>query len=58
MGLFLNIMLGLDFIFFPIACLCCFSILYFFKKKKNGGEDAEFYFFSFDSFSDIVCIFA
>jgi hypothetical protein len=27
------------------------------KKKKIGGEDAEFYFI-FDSFSDIVCVFA
>jgi len=27
------------------------------KKKKIEVEDAEFYF-SFDSFSDIVCIFA
>jgi hypothetical protein len=29
------------------------------KKKKIGGEDAELYFFfSFDSFSDISCVFA
>jgi hypothetical protein len=26
------------------------------QKKKIWGEDAEFYF-SFDSFSDIACVF-
>jgi hypothetical protein len=29
-----------------------------FTLKKNGGKYAKFYFFSFDSFIDIVCIFA
>jgi len=32
--------------------------VFFSTKKKIGEEDAEFYFFSFDSFSDIACNFA
>jgi len=41
-------MLGLDFIYFHIACLCCFS---FNKKKrkkrkkKKKGRRCRFYFF-------------
>jgi hypothetical protein len=54
--------MGLDVISFSISM----SLLFFWfltkkKKKKNGGEDAELYyyfFFSFDSFSDIACVFA
>jgi hypothetical protein len=48
-----------SFCFFTIkACFYCFYIKK--KKKKFGGEDAELLLlllFSFDSFSDIVCIF-
>jgi len=35
-------------IFYPI----------FFQKKKKWGRRCRILFFSFDSFSDIVCIFA
>jgi hypothetical protein len=52
-------MLGLDVISFSISMsLLFFCVLVFKKKKKIGGEDAELYFFSFDRFSDIACVFA
>jgi len=35
-----------------------FFCLLVFNKKKNREEDAEFLFFAFDNFSDIVYIFA
>jgi hypothetical protein len=52
--------LGLDIFSFSHSMFLLFFCLFFFniKKNKNGGEDVEFLFFSFDNFSDIVCIFA
>jgi hypothetical protein len=51
-------MLGLDVFSFSISMSVLFFYFIVFNiKKKNGGEDAEFYF-SFDSFLDIVCVFA
>jgi hypothetical protein len=38
--------------------LLFFCVLVFNKKKKMGEEDAEVYFSSFDSFSDIACVYA
>jgi hypothetical protein len=38
-----------------------FFYLFFFnikKKKKKIGEKLEIFIFSFDSFSDIACLFA
>jgi hypothetical protein len=64
-GLALPYMLGLYVISFSISMSLLFFCLLIFnkKKKKNWGEDAEFFFFfffffSFDSFSDIACVFA
>jgi hypothetical protein len=56
-GLILPYMLGLDVISFSISMSLLFFCLFVYnkkKKKKIGGEDAEFLFFSLDSFSDIV----
>jgi hypothetical protein len=48
-------MLGLDIVSFPHSM----SLLFFCLLKKIGVKDAEFLFlFSFDSFSDIACLFA
>jgi hypothetical protein len=56
-GLVLPYMLGLNVISLSISMpLLFFFLLDFNKKKKNWGEDAEFFFF-FDSFSDIACVF-
>jgi hypothetical protein len=62
-GLVLPYMLGLDVISFSISMsLLFFCVLVFNKKQKKtkniGREDVELYFFSFDSFSDIACVFA
>jgi hypothetical protein len=61
-GLVLPYMLRLDVISFSISMSLLFFYLLVFnkikKKKKRGEEDAEIYFFSFDSFSDIACVFA
>jgi hypothetical protein len=59
-GLLLPYMLGLDIIsFLKKACFCCFSVLFLKKKKKNWGSRCRIlFYFSFDSFSDITCIFA
>jgi hypothetical protein len=59
-GLILPYMLGLDVISFFISMfLLFFCFIVFNIKKKNGGEDAELlFFFSFDSFSNIVCVFS
>jgi hypothetical protein len=62
-GLVLPYMLGLDVIAFSIRMsllLFFFSLLIFQQKiNKNFGKRCGiFYFFSFDSFSDIVCVFA
>jgi hypothetical protein len=56
-GLAFPYILGLDVISFSKSMSLLFlCLLVFNKKKKNWGEDAEFYF-SFDSFSDIACVF-
>jgi hypothetical protein len=60
-GFILPYMLGLDVISFSISMSLLFFCLLVFnekKKKKIGGEDAELFFFSFNSFSDIACVFA
>jgi hypothetical protein len=57
-GLALAYLLELDVISFSISMsLLFFCLLVSKKKKKNWGEDAEFYFI-FDSFSNIACVFA
>jgi hypothetical protein len=44
---------------FPHSLYLSFFYLFFQQQQGGGGgEDAEFNFFSFDSFSDIVCIFS
>jgi hypothetical protein len=48
-------MLGIDVISSSISMSLLFFCLIF-QKINNWGEDAEF-FFSFDSFSDIACVF-
>jgi len=55
-GLALPYMLGINVISFSMSMSLLFSCLIF-QQKKNWGEDAEF-IFSFDSFSDIACVFA
>jgi hypothetical protein len=60
-SLILPYMLGLDVISFSISMFLLFFCLLVFKKKKkkkNWGEDVEFFFFSLDSFSDILYVFA
>jgi hypothetical protein len=62
-GLALPYMLGLYVISFSISMsLLFFCLLIFNKKKKKIGEKMRnfffFFFFSFDSFSDIACVFA
>jgi hypothetical protein len=58
-GLALPYKLEIDVISFSISMSLLFFCLIFQKKKKKlGGEDAEFFFFSLDSFSDIACVFA
>jgi hypothetical protein len=58
-GLVLPYMLGLDVISFSISMSLLFFCLLVFKKKKKIGEKMQnFYSFSFDSFSDIACVFA
>jgi len=59
-GLALPYMLGIYVISFSISIYLLFICLIFKqkKKKKFGGEFAEFLFFSFDSFSNIACVFA
>jgi hypothetical protein len=56
-------MLKLDFIFFPDSMFAVvFSVIFFCqqkkKKKKKLGEKMQNFIFSFDSFSDIACVFA
>jgi hypothetical protein len=59
-GLALPYMLGIYVISFSISIYLLFICLIFKqkKKKKIGGEVEEFLFFSFDSFSNIACVFA
>jgi hypothetical protein len=54
-GLLLPHMLELDFIFFPNSLFVVF-LLFFFQQKKNG-EKMQVFYFPFNSFSDIICIF-
>jgi hypothetical protein len=62
-GLILPYILGIYVISFSISIsllFFCFIVFNIKKKieKKIGREDVEFYlFFSFDSFSNIVCVF-
>jgi hypothetical protein len=53
-------MLGIDVISFSINMYMVFFCLIFQqkRKKKIGEKMRNFYFFSFDSFSDITCVFA
>jgi hypothetical protein len=51
-------MLGLNVISFSISMSLLFFCVLVFNKKKMGEEDAEVYFSSFDSFSDIASVFA
>jgi len=59
-GLVLPYMLGLDVISYSISMslLLFFSVSFFNKKKKNLGRRCGTLFLSFDSFSDIACVFA
>jgi hypothetical protein len=66
-GLVLPYMLGLDVISFSISMFLLFFCLICFqqkkkkekkKKKKYWGRRCGALFFSFDSFSDIACVFA
>jgi hypothetical protein len=59
-GLVLPYMLGLDVISFSISMSLLFFCLLVFKKKKKLGRRCGilFYFISFDSFSNIACVFA
>jgi len=55
-SLVLPYMLGLDVISFSISM----SLLFFWlsTKKEKFGEKMRNFFFSFDSFLDIACVFA
>jgi hypothetical protein len=58
-GLALPYMLVIDVISFSINMSLFFFFCPIFQQKKNLGKKMRnFYFFSFDSFSDIVCVFA
>jgi hypothetical protein len=58
-GLILPYMLGLDVISFSIIMSLLFSVYWFStNKKKKLGRRYGIFIFSFDSFSDIVYIFA
>jgi hypothetical protein len=47
------------FLFHKHVVVVFFFLSHFSKKKKFEEEDAEFFIFlSFDSFSDIACVFA
>jgi hypothetical protein len=41
-----------------LACFFCFYVLFFFNIKKKLGEKMRNFIFSFDSLSDIACVFA
>jgi hypothetical protein len=59
--LVLPYILRLDVFSFSISMSLLFFYLLVFnkkKKKKFGEKMQNFYFFSFDSFSDIACVFA
>jgi hypothetical protein len=58
--LVLPYMLGLDVISFSISMFLLFLSHFSTKKKKKkiGEKMRNFIFFSFDSFSDIGCVFA
>jgi hypothetical protein len=56
-GLALPYMLGIDVISFSISMSLLFFCLIF-QQKKNWGRRCGILFFSFDSFSDIACVFA
>jgi hypothetical protein len=57
-GLVLPYKLGLDVISFSISMSLLFFSVSFFNKKKKMGRRCETLFLSFDSFSDIACVFA
>jgi restriction endonuclease S subunit len=63
-GLVLPYMLGLDVISFSISmCLFFFFFFFFFlfigfQQKKKMGIRCRIFILSFDSFSDIACVFA
>jgi hypothetical protein len=58
-GLVLPYMMGLDVISFSISMsLFFFSSHFSTKKKKKIGRRCGTLFLSFDSFSDIACVFA
>jgi hypothetical protein len=51
-------MMGVDVISFSISMSLMFFLSYFSTKKKKLGRRCGILFFSFDSFSDIACVFA
>jgi hypothetical protein len=51
-------MMGIDVISFSISMSLLFFCLLVFNKKKMGEKMRNFFFSSFDSFSDIACVFA
>jgi len=59
-GLVLPYMLGLDVISFSISMSLSFFFSFCFQQKKKMGKRCGIFFFfsSFDSFSDIACVFA
>jgi hypothetical protein len=56
-GLVLPYMMGIDVFSFSISISLLFFSLLVFNKKKLGEKMRNF-IFSFDSFSDIACVFA
>jgi hypothetical protein len=57
-GLALPYMLGIDVISFSISMSLLFFYLIFQQTKKKLGEKMQSFIFSFDSFSDIACVFS
>jgi hypothetical protein len=57
-GLVLPYMLGLDVISFSEHVFVVFLFISFQQKKKKLGRRCGTLFLSFDSFSDIACVFA